>query len=119
MSLNGVSGIAPPLLRPQENARARVEQDRAAAATVERAPNKVRIAGAGLLAPRQDALSAEAPEGTDPELWQVLSADERAFFARMTAMGPLTYGRSAGMPGNPAGAGDPPPVRGGRLDVKA
>src|SRR3954471_23367714 len=60
------------------------------------------------------AVPAEPPPGTDPALWSVLSGEERAFFAKAGAMGPLTYGRafsdmkSAQMPAN----------RGGRLDIK-
>lgn len=38
-------------------------------------------------------LPSEAPAGTDPELWSVLTTEERAFYARSQAMGPLTYGR--------------------------
>lgn len=56
--------------------------------------------------------SVEAPAGTDPELWKVLSADERAYFAKVGAMGPLTYGRVVDSSRNV------PSVRGGRLDVK-
>jgi hypothetical protein len=57
----------------------------------------------------------QPPPGTDPELWSVLSADERAYFARLGAMGPLTYGRIlSGHQPTPA-----PVSRGGRLDVKA
>jgi hypothetical protein len=62
----------------------------------------------------QPAVSAEAPTGTDPALWSILSTEERSFFAKSGAMGPLTYGRaftdmkSAQLPAN----------RGGRLDVK-
>jgi hypothetical protein len=56
--------------------------------------------------------SLEAPAGTDPELWKVLSADERAYFAKVGAMGPLTYGRVVDSSRNV------PSVRGGRLDVK-
>jgi hypothetical protein len=57
----------------------------------------------------------QPPPGTDPELWSVLSADERAYFAKLGAMGPLTYGRIlAGHQPAPA-----PVARGGRLDVKA
>lgn len=59
------------------------------------------------------APALEAPPGTDPELWKVLSTEERAYFARLGAMGPLTYGR---MMDAPAAA---PSMRGGRLDVKA
>lgn len=58
-----------------------------------------------------ETVPAEAPAGTDPALWSVLSPDERAFFARARAMGGVTYGpgthtRAAGVP------------TGGRIDVK-
>lgn len=36
--------------------------------------------------------SAEAAGGVDPRLWELLSADERAFYLRSAASGPLTYG---------------------------
>lgn len=67
---------------------------------------------AGTTAP---SMPVEPPQGTDPELWSVLSAEERTFYAKAGAMGPLTYGRvmSAGMQPTP------PAVRGLRLDVKA
>ena len=52
----------------------------------------------------------EAPPGTDPELWSALTAEERAFFARIGALGPLTYGRTAE-------ANGPPVFRGLHLDV--
>ena len=57
---------------------------------------------------------AEPPEGTDPALWSVLSGEERAFFAKAGAMGPLTYGKALReMSGTQL-----PATRGGRLDVK-
>jgi hypothetical protein len=60
------------------------------------------------------SVPVEAPDGTDPALWSVLSAEERAFFAKAGAMGPLTYGRAfREMTGV-----QPPAARGGRLDVK-
>lgn len=61
------------------------------------------------------SVPVQPPQGTDPELWSVLTQDERAYFAKLGAMGPLTYGRvlSGQMPA-PA-----PMARGGRLDVKA
>ena len=43
---------------------------------------------------RTQSVPAEAPPGTDPALWSVLSGEERAFFAKAGAMGPLTYGRA-------------------------
>ncbi|HET9986184.1 MAG TPA: hypothetical protein VFQ38_21465 [Longimicrobiales bacterium] len=59
------------------------------------------------------AVPVEAPAGTDPELWSVLTTEERAFFAKFQAAGPLTYG-----PKTPAAAEKAIP-RGGRLDVTA
>jgi hypothetical protein len=62
----------------------------------------------------QSAVPAEAPAGTDPTLWSVLTNDERNFFAKTATLGPLTYGRIKA-----ATAAAPPSVRGGRLDVRA
>jgi len=59
--------------------------------------------------------SAQAPDGVDQDLWSVLSKEERSFFVKAGAMGPLTYGRfSSGQ-----GPTQAPLVRGGRLDIKA
>ena len=60
------------------------------------------------------SVPVEAPEGTDPALWSVLSGEERAFFAKAGAMGPLTYGRAL----SELKSAQPPAARGGRLDVK-
>lgn len=65
-----------------------------------------------LRAPEAGAVPAEAPAGTDPALWQVLSHEERVHFARFQALGPLTYGRSTPAPAQSA------IPRGGRLDVR-
>jgi hypothetical protein len=62
----------------------------------------------------QGAVPAEAPKGTDPALWSVLTTEERQFFAKTAAMGPLTYGRL-----KEATAPVPPSARGVRLDVRA
>src|SRR5215208_1085864 len=56
------------------------------------------------------SVPAEAPEGTDPALWSVLSGEERAFFAKAGAMGPLTYGRAI----REMTGVQPPAARGGR-----
>jgi hypothetical protein len=60
-------------------------------------------------------LPAEAPAGTDPALWSVLTSAERSYFAKSQASGPLTYGRvmaeRSAQPTLPA-------VRGGRLDIR-
>lgn len=60
------------------------------------------------------SVPAEPPPGTDPALWSVLSSEERAFFAKAGAMGPLTYGRAL----HEMKAAQLPVARGGRLDVK-
>jgi hypothetical protein len=60
-------------------------------------------------------VSVQAPPGTDPDLWSVLSHDERAYFAKLGAMGPLTYGRVLSGQVQPQQAVS----RGARLDVKA
>jgi hypothetical protein len=60
------------------------------------------------------SVPVEAPEGTDPALWSVLSSDERAFFAKAGVMGPLTYGKAL----REMTGAQPPAARGGRLDVK-
>jgi hypothetical protein len=64
--------------------------------------------------PATPQVPVQAPAGTDPELWSVLSADERVFFAKLGAMGPLTYGRVLSQAQQPV----IPAARGGRLDVK-
>ena len=69
-------------------------------------PNAAPAAGA--------TVPTQAPPGTDPELWSVLSAEERVFFAKLGAMGPLTYGRVLSQ----AQQAPVPAARGGRLDVK-
>ena len=62
----------------------------------------------------QNAVPSEAPPGTDPTLWSVLTSDERNFFAKTAALGPLTYSRIKSV-SQPA----PPAARGVRLDVRA
>lgn len=60
------------------------------------------------------SVPVDPPPGTDPALWSVLSGEERAFFAKAGAMGPLTYGRAF----TDMKAAQLPANRGGRLDVK-
>ncbi len=117
MSVNSIGSIRPPLLRPQEGTRPRVEEERAQPTAAPQPQHPARPGATGLLVPRQEALPEVAPPGTDPELWQVLSAEERAHFARLTAMGPLTYGRARATDGAPAP--EPTLARGSRLDVRA
>jgi hypothetical protein len=121
MSLYGIRpnlpGTAAPLggatQRPQttpQPAQPRIDQSRQPAPGVRQRPGVAQPATSNAAAA---ALPVQPPPGTDPELWSVLSPDERAFFAKAGAMGPLTYGRML------TNTATPPSARGGRLDVKA
>lgn len=114
MKLNGIGGPAAQIIRPNEGARPQAERAANAAGAAVPQPQAARVAASGLLAPRPEVVPAEAPAGTDPELWAVLTPEERSFFSRMSAAGPLTYGRQAAI--SPTQA---PLARGGRIDVRA
>ena len=115
MNLNGISGSTAGILAPRQEPRPRLETERPAGAAVAEAGIATQIQRAPLsIAPPRPTLQAEAPAGTDPELWSVLTADERAFFAKVGAMGPLTYGHLI-----TAQTTSTPVARGGRLDVRA
>jgi hypothetical protein len=135
MSLNGINGSPLPslgsLVRPETS---RTSNDRngqgvgqgvtsntshatdragAAQAAAVRPALKPQTPIAGQAA-AQSTVPPEAPAGTDPSLWSVLTTEERNFFAKTSAMGPLTYGRiKAGT------QSAPPAARGVRLDVRA
>jgi hypothetical protein len=85
---------------------------RSTPAPVER--NALTGAARPAIAAAPSTVPAEAPAGTDPALWSMLTTEERAFFAKSATLGPLTYGRikDAIMPA-------PPAARGVRLDVRA
>lgn len=51
------------------------------------------------------------PDGVEPELWSLLTTEERAHFARFAAMGGVTYGPKTASSNRPF-------VRGQRLDVR-
>jgi hypothetical protein len=116
MSVNGIgnSGFPRPgQIAPRDGLRPREQQPANGGVTpTPTFPNPVR----GTQAPSRPATSlpVEAPEGTDPALWSVLSSDERVHFAKLGTMGPLTYGRVL----NESRSAQLPSVRGGRLDVK-
>ena len=100
MSISGITGgsqgASPYAPRPlaQGNAAAQAKPQSAPAAA----------------AADDNAIPLEAPPGTDPALWSVLTAEERRYFAKMQALGPLTYG--------PRPATAPPTLaRGGRIDT--
>ena len=120
-----INGITNPLLaglgsiaRP-DVARTNTERtqpngtDRTGTAPIARPALKTQTPIAGQNA-AQSAVPVEAPAGTDPTLWSVLTSEERNFFAKTSAMGPLTYSRIKDVT-NPV----TPAARGVRLDVRA
>jgi hypothetical protein len=118
-----ISGFPSPIPDPRTP---RVD-DRAAAGTAAQAGDARAAArpataaeAAAVAAPRATprptaAVPVEAPPGTDPALWSVLTAEERAFFARAASSGPLTYTKMMGQLNAPAAPALP---RGGRMDVR-
>ena len=126
MSVNGINNT--PLLpnlgslsRPEtartqngaQNGAERAQQATTNARAAQQAALKPQTPIAGQ-STAQSSVPAEAPAGTDPTLWSVLTNDERNFFAKSAALGPLTYSRIKAVT-NPA----PPAARGIRLDVRA
>lgn len=124
MSVNGITNtpLLPntgPLSRPDS---ARTNGAQQGAERAQQATTHARAASTAVLKPQapiagqstQSTVPAEAPAGTDPTLWSVLTNDERNFFAKTAASGPLTYSRIKDVT-NPV----PPSARGIRLDVRA
>jgi hypothetical protein len=117
MSINGIRGPygglqpagTPAPSRPPSGATTGTGQARPTAVPVPASPTKPAAAAA------PQAVPVQPPTGTDPELWSVLTQDERSYFAKLGAMGPLTYGRILSGQLQPT----TPHVVGGRLDVKA
>jgi len=117
MSIYGINNanVQRPLTQPgvRDTGRAGVQQP-----ATQRVP--VPHPAVQTLAPKQatgaaqQSVPVEPPPGTDPALWSVLSGEERAFFAKAGAMGPLTYGRALAE----MKSAQLPATRGGRLDVK-
>jgi hypothetical protein len=109
MSIQGIEGrVLPPVIPASPRARdAEPSQGTRTGEARESTPS----APAARAVRSTETVPAEAPPGTDPALWNVLSSDERAFFARARSMGGVTYGpgtrsRAAGVP------------VGGRIDVR-
>ena len=119
MSIHGIRGPYAGGIRPDAPTPGRplglpAQGTGSAPRTIVPAPAAV-PASKSTTAPASAAVTAQPPQGTDPELWSVLTQDERTYFAKLGAMGPLTYGRVLAGQLQPAA----PHVRGGRLDVKA
>lgn len=115
-----ISGINSPLNDPRaariDDRAAQGVRDQAAATSTSRPrPATSDVAPARPSSRVANAVPVEAPAGTDPELWSVLTSEERAFFARASTQGPLTYSRLMAPQHSPAPAALP---RGGRMDVR-
>lgn len=107
MSINGINGVAlPPSIRPGPAGDA--EREKSSQAIQTPTSNSPAAANSGAAS----VLPAEAPAGTDPALWSVLTAEERSFFAKASSIGLLTYS-----PRRSANAGTAT-IRGGRIDLK-
>ncbi len=110
MSINGISAFVPnPIVQGDPRTSGKDSAGSSGAA-----PSRVATGGvsaAGVAARGAHSMPVEAPEGTDPQLWSVLTTEERSFFARARTLGPVTYGpRTGRLP-----AGGP---RGTRIDVR-
>ncbi|HEY0969505.1 MAG TPA: hypothetical protein VGE02_00870 [Gemmatimonadales bacterium] len=108
-TLGGYGNVQRPATDAARGNAVRPEQARGG----ENAAVTQRNVATGIAQPAQRTLPPTAPAGTDPELWSVLTAEERTFFAKVGSMGPLTYGRMT-----TSAPSAPPGIRGGRLDVK-
>jgi len=118
MSISGINNasIQRPLTQPsvRDTGRAGVQQPATQRVPMQPAVQTPAAANKQATGATQQSVPADPPPGTDPALWSVLSGEERAFFAKAGAMGPLTYGRAlAAMK-----SAQLPATRGGRLDVK-
>jgi hypothetical protein len=121
MAINGISNPLAGLGSVARPETARVNPDRTAPANANRPEAPIRGSGLKAQTPiagqatAQQTVPVEAPAGTDPSLWSVLTSEERNFFAKSAATGPLTYSRIKDVTNPPAA----PIARGVRLDVRA
>lgn len=78
-----------------------------------RAATEAETASSGDVHGSAERLPRTAPPGVDPELWSLLSKDERAYLSGFRSAGSLTYGPRS------AGDGAAAAARGVRVDVRA
>ncbi len=114
MSIQSLGGLYGPSIvtpRPtrEEGSGDAVRQPRVDTPAPREVERKAGSAGASASARE---LPLEAPSGTDPDLWSVLTSEERRYFAQARSMGPVTYGKSN------LGLAELGLKRGGRLDVR-
>lgn len=116
MSMESIHGaaIAPPTM-PQVRPSRAPEQEAPApgeAPTRPHAPSDLDALTPGTADSGVAAAEDAAPAGVDPEVWGVLTAEEREFFSVAREMGPITYGRPR------EAANETALPRGRRLDVR-
>lgn len=117
MNVNGLPSSLQSLLSAREQLQ-RPDATSTTATQAQRTAVSTSVQGSKPAAAASPAqLTAQAPEGTDPALWSVLTSDERAFFSRVITSGPLTYSKMAAANTNRPAA--MPSIRGGRIDFRA
>jgi hypothetical protein len=86
MALNRLPSIETAAVRPHEDVRGRIG-DR-----YRDLPRPPLGESAGRGGFRPESGLGDVPAGADPGVWLGLSVEERAFFGRLEAAGPLSYG---------------------------
>lgn len=121
MSLSGITGFAPDITGvridshdPSNVARRDTHREPPAASSAT-TPAPTTAAQSNSRATARGS-SVTAPPGTDPELWSILTSEERAFFARRSDTGPLTYAKV--MRPDRHATPSAPTARGGRVDIR-
>jgi len=111
VAMNGIGGAASGLGLPGLAPRPAREGEERRPATLDGSKSAPATAAPAQAQAPEGVLPTEAPEGTDPAFWSVLTTEERIFFSRLQSLGPLTYGPRSTAPKAAL-------ARGGRLDVK-
>lgn len=119
MNVNGLPSSLQSLLAAQQAAKLHRDANAAGATQAQNTTSTTSATAAAVQAKPATVstmMTAQAPEGTDPALWSVLTGEERAFFSRVVTSGPLTYSRMAAATTKAAAM---PSIRGGRIDFRA
>ncbi|MEM7414288.1 MAG: hypothetical protein AAF389_02260 [Gemmatimonadota bacterium] len=104
-----ISGLSPRLPDPigSPNRQAGVDPNERPAGGQERA-------GSEQVGARPAADLSRTPQAADPEMWALLSQEERGFYLRHAVTGPATYDPAASSNDSPA----PGHRLGGRIDLR-
>ncbi|MCX5767535.1 MAG: hypothetical protein NTZ43_09980 [Gemmatimonadetes bacterium] len=117
MSLSGVNNsLRDALTARLDQTQTRPANGEATRALGTRADSSKLDSAANAQRPAVTASGVQAPAGTDPALWSILTNEERNFFARSASSGPLTYSKVMNLKTPTTNA---PPIRGRRLDIRA